>query len=183
MELPIQTRARRLLAAFAIAAALAGCTPQYGMSERFLEVDTAAEESTPLGGEALAQRRQELKRAHGDLHHFLATLEGLDHRSDRNGQILFKGFLDAYMGEHLAPLLRGEWQSQHPELMGLDANLRVSQAELLRKMRDPRGVQRVIEELERRFAGRESMLVDYPIGTQSTLGDALQMLRDGKWRG
>jgi hypothetical protein len=54
-------------------------------------------------------------------------------------------------------------------------------AQLLANMRYPRKVQESIEDLEDRFEGRESMLVEYPVGEQRSLGEALEMLRDQKW--
>ena len=82
-----------------------------------------------------------------------------------------------------AALLSGEWQSRHPELTALDANLRFAKAELLVALRMPRRAQAVMDEIEVRFQGREDMLVDYPFGEQRSLGEGLQMLRDRKWRG
>lgn len=174
-------RARALIALLALA--LAACASTREQPLDLLDRESAAEENTPLGGEALAQRKREMQRAQRDLAHFHATLESLGHRRDRNGSLLFSAFLDAYLGEHLDPLLRGEWQSRHPELLGIDVNLRLAKAAVLVRMRDPRRVQGVIDEIERRFAGRESMLVEYPLGAQNTLGDALRMLRERKWRG
>jgi hypothetical protein len=178
-------RAKRGPALAALAALILGvaCASSPELPPGFLDERTAVEENTPLGGESLAQRKLEMKRAYSDLVHFYVTLESLHQRRDRNGLILFSEFTETYMGEHLDPLLRNEWQSQHPEVMGIDANLRFVQAEVLMQMGDPGGVQRVIDEIERRFRGHENMLVDYPIGDQSPLGQALQILRDRKWRG
>ena len=139
--------------------------------------------SGPLSGEALNHRKRQLARAQRDMVHFYSTLESLHHRRDRNGLVLFSGFLDAYMGLHLEPLLEGEWQTTHPELMALDANLRFAQAEVLIQMRAPRRVQKVIDEITERFGGRGSMLVDFPIGGQSTLEQGLEILSNRKWRG
>jgi hypothetical protein len=50
-------------------------------------------------------------------------------------------------------------------------------------LRDPRRVQVVLDDLAARYAGRESMLVEFPIGGQSTLAEALALLRKRKWRG
>ena len=144
---------------------------------------TAAEQSTPLGGPALALRKQEMQRAHRDMLHFHTTLESLQQRKDRNGLMLFTQFLDAYMGMHLDPLLQSEWQSRHPELMALDANLRLVKAEVLIQMHSPQRVQDVIDELEKRYAGRGDMMVEFPIGKQGTLRDGLKRLSDRKWRG
>lgn len=172
---------RRL--ALSIALACSACAAPPAEPVGFFDRDIAAAEEKPLGGDALAQRKRDLQRAHRDLVHFRATLESLSHRRDRNGSLLFNGFLDAYLGEHLEPLLRAEWQSRHPELMGLDANLRLAKAELLVRLRDPGRVQRTIEDIERRFAGRETMLVEFPIGEQNTLKHSLALLRERKWRG
>ena len=92
-------------------------------------------------------------------------------------------FLEAYLARHLAPLLRSEWQSRHPELAALDASLRLLEAEVRVELRDTGRVQEQLDELARRFAGRESLLVDYPVGKQTPLGTAIEGLRKRKWRG
>lgn len=143
--------------------------------------DQAVEEEAPLGGEALAQRRMDLNRAWRDLHHFEATMASLVDRKDSRSVAMLDGFLDQYMGTHLASLLRPKWQSSHPEVMAIDANLRFLQAELLAQMRYTRRVQESIDDIETRFMGRENMLVEYPIGEQRSLGEALTLLRERKW--
>jgi len=172
-----------VLALLALAALAAACASSPELPAGLLEEPSAVEENTPLGGEALTQRKLEMKRAYKDLVHFHVTFESLHQRKDRNGLILFSEFVQTYMGSHLAPLLRNDWQSEHPEVMGLDANLRFIQADVLMQMNDPSAVQDAIDEIERRFRGRENMLVDYPIGDQSPLGQALSVLRDRKWKG
>jgi hypothetical protein len=94
---------------------------------------------------------------------------------------LLDSFLDQYMGTHLDGLLRPVWQSSHPEVMALDANLRFMKAEILTQMRYTRRVQESIDDIEDRYMGRESMLVEYPVGEQRALGEALEMLRERKW--
>ena len=145
-----------------------------------LSSQTVTEEA-PLGGEALAQRRMDLDRAWRDLLHFEEAMESLVDRKDSRSVALLDSFLDEYMGRHLDGLLRPEWQSSHPEVMALDANLRFMKAELLARMRYTRRVQDSIEDIEVRFMGRESMLVEYPVGEQRALGEALELLRDRKW--
>ncbi|HEY8153370.1 MAG TPA: hypothetical protein VII72_04495 [Myxococcota bacterium] len=171
------------LIASAVCGVLMGCAGHTEFQDVLVLEPTAAEQSTPLGGAALAQRKQDMQRAHRDMLHFHTTLESLQERKDRNGLVLFSQFLDAYMGLHLDPLLASEWQSRHPELMGLDANLRLAKAEVLIQMRSPQRVQQVIEELHERYAGREDMLVEFPIGKQGTLRDGLRRLGERKWRG
>ena len=142
---------------------------------------TASEEEAPLGGEALAQRRLDLTRAWRDLLHFDETMQSLVDRKDSRSVALLDTYLSQYMGEHLDPLLRPQWQSSHPEVMALDANLRFMKAEILAEMRYTRRVQETIDDIQARFAGRESMLVEYPVGEQRSLGEALELLRNRKW--
>ncbi len=159
------------------------CASDPGVPVELLAEDAAREERTPLGGDALSQRRSDLQRAQRDLIHFQSTLESLQQRRDRNATILFSGFVDAYMGAHLDPLLRDEWQSRHPELAAMDATLRLVKAELLMRMRETRRMQQELDELTRRFEGRSDMLVEYPVGRQVTLQEALELLSERKWRG
>ncbi len=154
----------------------AGSDPTYAE----LDAETAMEEA-PLGGEALAQRRMDLDRAWRDLQHFDTTMQSLVDRKDSRSVAMLDGFLEQYMGQHLDPMLRPEWQSSHPEVMALDATLRFMKAQILADMRYPRRVQEAIEEIEYRFEGRESMLIEYPVGEQRPLGEALDLLRDSKW--
>jgi hypothetical protein len=147
------------------------------------EVAPTSVNEVPLGGEALVQRQHDLDRAYRDLLHFHASLTSLVDRKDNRSIALFDDFLAAYLGEHLDPLLRPQWQSKHAELAGLDASLRFAKAELLIQMRYPRRVQETIDEIERRYSGREAILIEYPIGRQGTLGDGLEVLRDRKWKG
>jgi hypothetical protein len=95
---------RRWLAS-AACAGLFACAGQTEFQDVLVLEPTAAEQSTPLGGPALALRKQEMQRAHRDMLHFVTTLESLQQRKDRNGMLLFSQFLDAYMGLHLDPLL------------------------------------------------------------------------------
>jgi len=145
------------------------------------EAEIAAEEEAPLGGEALARRRMDLNRAWRDLLHFEETMQSLVDRKDNRSVALLDGFLAQYMGQHLDPLLRPWWQSSHPEVMAIDANLRFMKAQILSEMRYPRRVQEVIDDIQNRFQGRESMLIEYPVGEQRSLGEGLQLLRDRKW--
>ena len=181
----METRAmlRRLVwLPLALLAALA-CASDPDPLHAFDGEETVREQNTPLGGAALAQRRRELERAYRDLAQHRTTLLDLRHRGDRSGTLLFGGFLDAYIDRHLNPLLRSEWQSRHPELSALDASLRLVEAEVFVELRDTGRVQEALDEVARRFEGRESLLVDYPIGQQSQLGAAIEALRKRKWRG
>ena len=162
-----------------LAGQILGCVANM---DREIEIRTGyVEEQLPLGGEALAQRRTDLNRAWRDLLHFDATMQSLVDRKDRQSASILDDFLSQYMAEHLDPMLRPSWQSTNAELMAIDANLRFMKARILADMRYPRKVQRAIVDIETRFAGRESMLVEYPAGERRPLGEALELLRDRKW--
>jgi hypothetical protein len=154
-----------------------------GVRPEYNEPSELAVEESPLGGEALVQRRQDLGRAYGDMVAFQATMASLIDRRDSRGLSAFDEFVATYMGRHLDPLLTSMWQSSHPELMAVDANLRFMKADVLVQMRYPRRVQRVIDDIELRYAGRESMLVAYPVGEQTTISQALEILKTRKWDG
>ncbi len=171
------------LGALLSALLLVSCASGPGVPKELLDADEIVEQNAPLGGDALAQRSRDLRRAHRDMLHFQSTLMSLSARNDRNGQFMFSGFLDAYMGEHLDPLLRSDWQSRHPELSAVDATLRLVKAEILMHMRETRRMQQTLDEIARRFEGRDAMLVEYPIGQQVPLSEALEILRSRKWRG
>ncbi len=163
-----------------LAAQLLGCATGRDMNFG-AAMDAAVEEEAPLGGEALTRRRLDLSRAWRDLLHFDQTMQSLVDRRDSRSVALLDDFLAQYMREHLDPLLRPQWQSAHPEVMALDANLRFMKAQILADMRYPRRVQQSIDDIEIRFRGREGMLIEYPVGEQRALGEALEILRARKW--
>ncbi len=170
------------LASVLLSAQFMGCAA--GMDPAFEDaMNQAVAEEAPLGGEALARRRLDLTRAWRDLLHFDDTMQSLIDRRDSRSVALLDGFLAQYMAQHLDPLLRPYWQSSHPEVMALDANLRFMKAQILADMRYPRRVQQSIDDIENRFEGRETMLIEYPVGEQRSLGEALELIRDQKWNG
>ena len=178
-------RTRTIWLAAALAALCGACAtddmPESAVLD--LEAAPAVDRNTPLGGVSLTQRRVELMRTQSDLVHFMATLDSLQLRRDQSGQILFKGFVDEYLGTHVDPMLATEMHSKQPELAGLDASIRLLEAELLTKLRSPHRAQQTIDELERLYDGREDMLVDWPIGKKTPLVKAMELFEDRKWRG
>jgi len=155
-----------------------------GATPEKTEVEVAAlEGSKPLGGEALWQRKLKMQRALTDMIAFRTTFESMHDRGDERDMAIFQAFVTDYMNQHLNPLIAPEWQSTHPELIVLDANLRFVQAEVLIEMGAERAVKAAVRELVRRYDGRGNMLVDYPIGSQTTLREALHMLKQRDWRG
>ncbi len=160
-----------------------GCVSAPGpIEDEFAPDRSAAEESVPLGGDALAERKSEMQRSLRDLMHFHRTLSSLAGRRDREGFSNFAEFLDAYLGTHVDPLLAAQWQSRHPEVMALDANLRLMKAEIFILLRDTSRVQDTIEDITALYGGRENMLVEFPNGDQGTLHEGLQKLQRDKWR-
>ena len=167
-------------ASLGLSVVLAGCASNDAPNGTEVEQQEALVE-TALNGEALSQRRTDLMRAWRDLVRLDVTMQALSDRNDGPSIVLLDNFIAEYMAKHLDPLLQPEWQSSHPEVMAVDANLRFMKAQLLSNMRYPRKVQESIDDIEDRFEGRESMLVEYPVGEQRSLGEALEMLRDQKW--
>jgi hypothetical protein len=158
-------------------AGLEGCASSPDMAE-----DAVVEEG-PLGGAAMRQRKHDLDRTYRDMLHFHTTMQSLIDRHDSRSLASFERFVDIYMGTHLEPLLRSQWQSTSPELMARDASARFIQAELLIMMRYPRRVQQVRNEIERRYEGQSQLLIEYPIGKQGSLEKGLAILSERKWRG
>jgi len=148
-----------------------------------LDAEVPKDVNTPLGGLTLSQRRIELGRAQADLVHFMATLDSLQLRRDQNGQVLFKGFVDEYLGTYVDPMISTDMHSKQPELAGLDATIRFLEAEMLTKLRSPARAQKTIDTLQTLYKGREDMLVDWPIGKKTTIEKAMKLLEDEKWRG
>lgn len=158
---------------------LAACSnPGYGPRD-FGSTEKPAEEASPTGGGTLDQRRENLARMYKDLVHFRTSLDDAEERGDRPTTIALGYFVDAYIGMHLDPMLAGEWQSRHPELWGMDADLRLSKADVLVRMNEGSRAEEVLVDLDTRYAGRQDMLVHYPVGSQNTLGKAVQLLREG----
>lgn len=174
------TRSALLLLGCCVALA-AGCVSDENLADDLLAKASGSEASAPLGGEALVQRRLELDRTFRDLTHFHTTLESLNRRDDRSATLLFSEFLDHYIAKHVLPMLEGEWQSRHPEVAVLDVNVRLAVAELWLQMGSPSRTDEMLEAIERRYAGREQMLVAYPFGSQSTLREGIDRLRNRDW--
>lgn len=173
----------RTLVACSLLLGSVGSTGCSGIQTQYISESRWLEEEAPLGGEALAQRKQDLERAVRDMTAFHSTMSSLIDRRDSSGLVIFDDFVVSYLVRHLDPLLSADWQSSHPEVMGTDANLRFIKADILVQMHHPRRVQGVIEEIELRYHGRDGMLIGYPIGEQRTLSDALSILKNRKWGG
>lgn len=171
--------------ALAAILAFAGCASNPRAPLPFVETEPelVMDESGPLGGDALAQRKRDMQRSYRDMSHFHATLESLKNKRKRSASIQLSNFLNVYMSTHLDPLLHPSWQSEHPELMALDANLRLVKAGVMIELRDTRRAQQTLDEIRRRFEGRETMLVEFPVGSQRSLAEALAGLSKRKWRG
>jgi len=154
-----------------------GCATDERLADDWVAKASAREASAPMAGEALAQRKLELDRTYHNLGYFLSTLDALHRRGDRSGQVLFSEFADFYVGKHVIPLLESEWQSRHPETALLDVNTRFAVASLWVKIGSTSSASRMLDEIERRYQGRSEMLVGYPIGSESTLREAVAFLR------
>jgi hypothetical protein len=172
------TRSWVRLAGFALLAVTLGCGSKTYLAKDFGRAEKSAEETAPLGGPSLDQRRENMTRMYKDLVHFRTSLRDSQERGDRTTTNALAFFIGSYMNMHLDPLLDGEWQSRHPELWGLDADLRLAKADVLIRMNDTGRAQKTLDELSTRYKGRDDMLVHYPLGSESPLGKAIKLLRD-----
>ena len=175
-------RTRLAVGALAVCAALAaGCLSDERRANEWVRRASDARASAPLGGEALLQRKLELERAFRDLTHFNTTLDGLQRRRDRNGKLQFTAFVGNYLERQVLPMLEPEWQSRHPEVAVLDADVRLAVAELWFRIGATSRTDQMLDEIERRYAGRGDMIVSYPFGREGTLQDGVERLRDRRW--
>lgn len=166
------------LVALGLLAASLGCGSKTYLAKDFGRAEKSAEETAPLGGPSLDQRRENMTRMYKDLVHFRTSLRDSQERGDRTTTNALAFFIGSYMNMHLDPLLDGEWQSRHPELWGLDADLRLAKADVLIRMNDTGRASKTLDELAARYKGRDDMLVHYPLGSESPLGKAIKLLRD-----
>lgn len=174
----LSTTLPRMTVLLGATALLVGCVQQTTVPlDDFNPESIAVHETEALGGAALMQRKQEMQRAVRDVAAFHKTMEGMIARRDTGSVRIFADFLDRYMGKHLEPMLKPEWQSKHPELVDLDVTLRIQMTSMLVQMRKPKQVERSLLDIMTRYRGRESTLIDYPLGEQSSLGEAIASLR------
>ncbi|HXZ85759.1 MAG TPA: hypothetical protein VEI82_09735 [Myxococcota bacterium] len=157
---------------------LPGCASKTFLPRDFGKAEKSAEENAPTGGPTLDQRRENMTRMYKDLVHFRTALRDAQQRGDRSTTNALGLFIDSYLNMHLDPLLDGEWQSRHPELWGLDADLRLAKADVLIRMHDTSRANKTLDEITARYKGRDDMLVHYPLGSESPLGKAIKLLRE-----
>jgi hypothetical protein len=175
--IPMTGASVRLAPILALALVCACASPWTG-TDYYEPQPKLTEADAHLEGEALEQRKDQMRRAHRDLVSLHETARSLRRHWSFNDIRSFEGFVDPYLAEHVHSLLSEEEEGWHSELALLDANLLFAQAALLVELREKRRVGSVIREIARRFVGMETMLVEYPIGEQSTLAHALLDLRN-----
>lgn len=173
---PTKSKSARL-AAIAMLATLWACASPWTGTDYYEPQAKLTEADAHLEGEALEQRKDQMRRAHRDLVSLHETARSLRRHRSLNDIRVFESFIDPYFEDHVQALL-SEDEGWHSELALLDANLLFAQAAVLVELREKRRVGGVIREIARRFVGMETMLVEYPIGEQSTLAHALIDLRE-----
>ena len=130
-----------------------------------------------LGGEALAQKKQQMRRAHADLAHLFLVHERLDRLQKTADRRQLEAFIRPYLVRRVLPLVHTPpGDGWNAELRLLEANLLFAQATLLVAMGDGGELQEVIATLSDRFDGYESMLIEYPIGDSTTLEHGVEDL-------
>jgi hypothetical protein len=143
----------------------------------FEKRERIAETEAFTGGQALAQRKARMRRAHRDLLHLEQTLVSLRRHRYTEDVRLLRRFVRPYLLEQVDPLLSSKTEGWHPELVKLDANLLFAKGAVLAQLGDARDLDRVIKNIESRFDGLDSLLVENRLDSQSTLGASLEALR------
>jgi hypothetical protein len=178
-----EDRVRRC-AALAGAAALAlGCATTSGSPTTGWRMRTRHEANAPLGGEALSQRRLDLERS-------LPRPRTL-HRDDRRAAPArrqerardvqrVRGF---YVSKHVIRCSSPNGRAA-PEIAQRDANARLAVASLWAKLGATSSASRMLDDIERASRAAARWSVGYPIGSESTLRDAVKRLRSRSgWSG
>lgn len=141
---------------------------------------SSGEDASPLAGATLDHRRRLLERRFADLAQIAEALEQSEYRGEKPAVVQLRRFADAYVGMHVDPLLAETWQSRHPELVALDAALRLRNADLLVRMHENDRARHAVDQIEKLYEGRMDMLVEFPSGVQRSLRDSLKDVREGK---
>lgn len=173
-------RAGASLLAIVTAGLLTGCA-LVPSGEYYEKRDRVTEAEAHTSGQALAQRKSLMRRAHRDLLNAEQTLVSLRRHRYREDTELLRGVMRSYLSRRVDPLLSSKKTGWHPELVTLDANLLLAKAAVLIEIDDRRGADRVIRGIESRFEGLDSLLVESSLGTQSTLDASLAALRKRRW--
>jgi hypothetical protein len=156
--------------------ALLGCAGSPPLSAGFERTPVALGEDAFLAGETLAQRKHLLERAHRDLKAFHANLASLQRHRHRAETAQLASFLRRYIDGPVSDALSDREEGFNPELTQLDANLLFAEADVLVDLEDRRRLSTLIDDIIERFDGMEGLLVEYPIGEENTLSDALAHL-------
>lgn len=174
------TRSIAVAVAAACIIASTACTSRWTGSDYFERHAQVTEPDTQVTGETLIQQKQKMRRLHRDLKSLHATAESLRRHMNVEGIASLEAFLYPYLRHHAEPLVTAQSPTWHPELELLQANLMFAKAAVLIELRDRYGLRRVTNQIEIRF-GRKSMLVEYPLGSESTLAKGLKdLVRKGE---
>ncbi len=133
-----------------------------------------------LGGEALAQKKDRMRRVHADLVHLYRGYEIVERQLKRQDQKQLEGLIRPYVDTQARPLIASENEAWNPDLRVLEANLLFAEGALLVSIGEDEGLASVIATLRTRFVGYESLLVEYPIGETQTLANAVADLRSAQ---
>lgn len=130
-----------------------------------------------LGGEALAQKKERMRRIRADLAHLYESYEIVARQQKRADQQQLERLIRPYIETQAKPLLASEDEAWNPDLRVLEADLLVAEAALYGSIGDGADLAAVIATLETRFRGYESLLVQVPAAGSKTLANAIADLR------
>jgi len=130
-----------------------------------------------LGGEALAQKKERIRRVHADLVHLFEGYQRVERQLKTDDQEKLESFIRPYIESQATPLIATGDQPWNPDLRLLEANLLFATGALYGAMGDADELAGVATTIEGRFVGYETLLVEYPIGETQTIENAVAGLR------
>lgn len=130
-----------------------------------------------LGGEALAQKKERMRRVHDDLVHLYRGYEIVERQQKRQAQEQLQGFIQPFIEQHVSKLISEKGEPWNTDLRVLEANLLFAEGALFVVIDEQAALQQVIDTVDDRFGGHESLLIEFPIGETQTLANAIRDLR------
>ncbi len=168
-----------LVATFIALLVLPACAGRWTGSDYLSAQPVSTEPDEQLAGESLEQQKRALRRTHDDLKAIQLTAQSLRRHRNIQGIEAFESFVQPFIADQVRPLLDEEPQ-WHPELKLLKANLMFAEAAVWLELRDSGRVSKVTRRIEKALSGEKNMLVEYPLGDESTVEQALRDLARGR---
>ncbi|MFT5444316.1 MAG: hypothetical protein ACI8W3_003371 [Myxococcota bacterium] len=186
-ETNMTLRAVTLLTVFALLASAPGCasvsadfTNWFGRTQTREPLPAIVEPRVFLGGEALAQKKARMRRAHADLVHLYRGYELISRQQKDADREQLEGFIRPFVASQVDPLFSAVGEAWNPDLRLLEANLLFAEGALFVAIGEEARLEIVIDTIASRFSSHESLLIEYPIGQTQTLSHGIRDLRSAQ---